>query len=58
MIYSCSHENNTCIKKDVCNRYATINEECQATLFKSVCTEENDYILFIKTINEQEEINI
>lgn len=46
-IYYCTKENNNCPKKEECKRYIEENE-CYTTLFKTACTEDNNYILFIK----------
>ena len=50
-LYFCTQENNTCIKKDTCKRYMEyINQEnnCHASLFKTACTEKNNYVLYMK----------
>lgn len=52
-LYYCTNENNTCTKREECKRYSNNNEDnCHTTLFKEMCTESNNYILFI---NKQEE---
>lgn len=53
-IYYCTQENNTCLKKDNCKRYVEANDKPNATLFKVACTEDNNYILFIKAETEKE----
>lgn len=55
MIYHCTRDNNACEKRDTCERYVTINEDCQTTLFKVACTEENNYILYVETNNNIKE---
>ena len=54
-IYHCTQENNICPKKESCKRYIN-SGECHTTLFKMACTEDNDYILFIKHEEENKEI--
>lgn len=56
LIYFCTQENNTCPKKEECKRYMDLKEDdCHATLFKVSCTEDNDYILFMKHEKIKEE---
>lgn len=45
--YFCQKDGNDCCKKDTCKRY--LNSEGQATsrLFKTMCTSENNNILYI-----------
>ena len=50
----CTQENNDCPKKEECRRYLNANEGTSWALFKYMCTEENDYHLFM----EKEEDNI
>ena len=47
-IYYCTNQNNTCPKNETCKRYKEAEGECTATLFKSSCTEDNGYVLYIK----------
>lgn len=47
-IYYCTQENNDCPKKEECKRYIEAENQSVATLFKMACTEDNDYILFMK----------
>lgn len=57
-LYFCTHEYNTCIKKDTCKRYVDYtNEEnnCHATLFNTACTEDNNYVLYMKVEEVKEE---
>ena len=49
-IYYCVKEDNDCPKREECKRYIG-EDECRATLFKEACTEDNNYVLFMK--NEQ-----
>lgn len=50
VIYYCSSENNDCVKKNICKRFLHSEDQDKTTLFKTVCTKDNDYILFIKEI--------
>lgn len=54
-IYYCVQENNDCPKKEECKRYIE-EDECRVTLFKVACTKDNNYVLFMK--NEQKEDNL
>ena len=47
-IYYCTNKNNTCQKKESCKRYLDVDGKNHATLFKIACTENNNYILYIK----------
>lgn len=48
-IYYCTNnEDNNCPKKNECKRFINTENKCVTTLYKSSCTEDNDYILFIK----------
>ena len=49
-IYYCTKEDNDCPNKEECKRYIG-EDECRVTLFKEACTEDNNYVLFMK--NEQ-----
>ena len=46
-LYYCTKEDNYCAKKEECKRYIE-EDECIATLFKVACTEDNNYVLFMK----------
>ena len=50
LIYYCKQDdNNTCSKKEECKRYMECTvEKPQATLYKISCTEDNNFLLFIK----------
>ena len=50
----CAQEDNECPRREECRRYLNANEGTSWTLFKHMCTEENDYHLFM----EKEEDNI
>lgn len=50
----CTQEENNCPKKEECRRYLNVNEGTDWALFKYMCTEENNYHLFM----EKEEDNI
>lgn len=52
-IYYCSGNENNCPKKDQCKRYLKSKDERVTSLYKEVCTENNNYILFIE--NKEEE---
>jgi hypothetical protein len=55
-IYYCTQENNDCPKKEECKRYLDAENKNNATLFKASCTENNNYVLFIKAeINNEKE---
>lgn len=45
--YFCQKDGNSCEKRETCKRY--LNTEGQATsrLFKVMCTEQNNYLLYI-----------
>ena len=64
----CTQEDNECPKKEECRRYLNANEGTSWTLFRYMCTEENDYHLFMEkeednnikngeqeTVNEEQE---
>lgn len=64
----CTQENNECPRREECRRYLNANEGTSWTLFKYMCTEENDYHLFMEkekdnnikneeqeTVNEEQE---
>lgn len=56
LIYFCVQDGNDCSKKEECKRYIkSSDDKNKATLFKSACTEENDYHLFIKYTKEDSE---
>ena len=48
----CAQEENECPKKEECRRYLNANEGTSWTLFKYMCTEENDYHLFMEKEDE------
>lgn len=50
----CTQEDNECPKREECKRFLNANEGTSWTLFKYMCTEENNYHLFMK----KEEDNI
>lgn len=51
-IYYCTNENNNCSKKEECKRYLDVDGKNHATLFKRACTENNNYVLFIRAAKE------
>lgn len=50
----CTQENNDCPKKEECRRYLNANEGTSWALFKYMCTEENDYHLFMEKENKED----
>lgn len=55
LIYYCVKEDNDCPRRNECKRYLdSDSHNCRSTLYKSVCTDDNNRILFIKAeyINE------
>ena len=59
MIYymCCTIENNNCPKKEECKRYLNAKDNSCMTLFKYACTEENDYLLFMRQENDNKITN-
>ena len=55
-IYYCTQENNYCPKKEECKRFIEAENQDTATLFKVACTEDNDYVLFMKHKENNEDI--
>ena len=61
----CTQEENECPKREECRRCLNANEGTSWTLFKYMCTEENDYHLFMEkeettsvvSINEEQNID-
>ena len=51
--YCCNQEENPCEKKEQCERFINATENPSATLYKCACTEENEWILFIKSKEEE-----
>lgn len=64
----CTQEDNECPKREECKRFLNANEGTSWTLFKYMCTEENNYHLFMEkekdnnikneeqeTVNEEQE---
>lgn len=50
----CTQEENECPKKEECRRYLNANEGTDWTLFKYMCTEDNNYHLYMKKENKDE----
>lgn len=49
LVYYCKKENNTCPKREECKRYMEADDkECVSTLFKFSCTENNNFLLYMK----------
>ena len=51
----CTQEDNECPKREECRRYLNANEGTDWTLFKYMCTEKNDYHLFLEKENTKDE---
>lgn len=47
-LYYCEHNENMCPKKEQCRRYANTEDLCVVPFFKMMCTENNNYILFLQ----------
>lgn len=45
--YYCEHYENTCPKKKQCRRYINTEDPCVVPLFKMMCTENNNYVLYM-----------
>lgn len=56
-IYYCTNKNNTCQKKESCKRYLDVDGKNHTTLYKMACTENNNYILYIKENNNDDRQN-
>ena len=57
-VYYCRQENNTCPKREQCERFVNADKtENKTSLFKVACTEHNDFILFMQYQPEEEETN-
>ena len=58
-IFHCSKKDNTCPKRNQCQRYIDSDKEGarSTTLFKVSCTEENERKLYMK-VEEENESNI
>lgn len=46
-LYYCEHYENTCPKKKQCRRYINTEDPCVVPLFKMMCTENNNYVLYM-----------
>jgi hypothetical protein len=54
-VYYCRQENNTCPKREQCERFVNADKtENKTSLFKIACTEQNNFILFMKHQLEEE----
>ena len=51
----CTQKDNECPKREKCRRYLNANEGTDWTLFKYMCTEDNDYHLFMEKENTKDE---
>lgn len=45
--YYCEHYENKCPKKKQCRRYINTEDPCVVPLFKMMCTENNNYVLYM-----------
>ena len=55
-VYYCRQENNTCPKREQCERFVNADKtENKTSLFKVACTAQNNFILFMKHQAEEEE---
>ena len=58
IIYNCTQNNNRCPKKDSCKRYIQAKDnEYSASLSKMACTENNNYLLYIKYEQKEDDSN-
>lgn len=54
-VYYCRQENNTCPKREQCERFVNADKtENKTSLFKIACTEQNNFILFMEHQLEEE----
>lgn len=51
----CTQNGNDCPRKEECRRYEHAKEEVSWSLFKYMCTEDNDYHLFMEKENTKDE---
>lgn len=56
-IYYCTKKNNTCPNKETCRRYLDVNGKNHTTLYKMACTENNNYMLYIKHEMKEDDAN-
>lgn len=53
-LYFCKNDDNTCDLKESCRRFLEAEGQMTATLFKSACTKNNNYVLYIQKEGEEE----
>lgn len=51
----CTHTNNSCPKKETCERYLNANENNSTDLFNRACTRKNNYSLYEESEESDEE---
>lgn len=53
-LYYCTKINNTCSKRETCERYKKSEDDnnCKTTLFKTSCTDKNNYVLYIASTTD------
>ncbi len=51
----CTQEDNECPKQEECRRYLNAKEGTSWALFKHMCSDENDYQLFMEKENTKNE---
>ena len=52
-LYFCKNDGNTCDLKESCRRFLEAEGQIAATLFKAVCTKDNNYVLYIQKEGEE-----
>lgn len=55
-IYYCTKEDNYCPRREECKRFMKSENQCTTTLFKVMCTEDNNYVLYMKYEENLEQI--
>ena len=55
IIYCCNDDNNDCLHRESCKRYIYSDGNESSTLYKSACTEDNNYQLYIKDGDSNDE---
>ena len=55
IIYCCNDDNNDCPHRESCKRYIHSSGNKSSTLYKSACTEDNNYKLYIKDGDSNDE---
>lgn len=49
--YFCQKDDNNCCKKDTCKRFLDADGNVSTRLFKTMCNDKNNYILYIPERN-------